>query len=273
MPIIKEEIFDELPILKVPRELGEDISAKALREWNSWKKRDSYTAFNDGRHKKIGAQIKRSNKRPPRTRLTWPWMKALLADELEGRLNIYKNPDMRQNILCILGDAGTGKTLASLHLMHKLGANVICSYTTRAPRITEVEGRDHHFVDIAPPDEQILAKSEYGSNLYYATRAQVRDPLSVYVIDEEGLSYICHHWPNNYVLYRLLITRDPRLRRMSGVDPARIRRDETRKGREQWPLHTYDYVIENNGRKGEFLKRVDEVYNNILEIINFNAQG
>lgn len=203
-----------------------------------------------------------------RGRVTALKLKRLLKEEVKRRADLYEyeNQDKRfmkkKKILCIVGESGAGKTLVSLHLKYKLGANVICSFTTRPPRETEVEGRDHHFIDIVPPKDQMLAFTVFGKYKYYALKSQVYGPLTVYVIDEDGLVDLIENHGNEYEIYSIYIKRRWGLKRRSGVDITRIQRDRCRT---KIDLSFYNFVIENNSTKRELFNSVEEIYNNLLE--------
>ena len=62
-----------------------------------------------------------------------------------------------------------------------------------------------------------------------------------------------------YDIYTVLIKRNKSLRRKSGVDETRIRRDERRNLIDK----DYDYVIENNGKKAELFNNIERIYEEI----------
>ena len=190
----------------------------------------------------------------------------ILKEEAARRamLYTYENQEVmeKKKILCMVGQSGAGKTLVSLHLRYKLGANVICSFTTRPPRENEVEGRDHHFVDIAPPEDQLLAFTVFGYYRYYALKSQVYGPLTVYVIDEDGLIELIEKHSDEYEIYSVYMKRRQCLRLRSGVTLSRIRRDECRT---KLDMDFYDYVIENNSTKKELFNNIENIYNELLK--------
>lgn len=192
-------------------------------------------------------------------------LRQLMKEILQLRINQYENPrskDMdKLKILCILGESGAGKTLASLHLKYHKDANVICSFTTRTPRETEVEGRDHHFIDIVPDRTDMLAYAHFGGDYYYALKEQVYGPCTVYVVDEKGLKNLRTDWGNEYDIYTVLIRRKRSLRIKCDVDLLRIKRDDHR------VLHDedYDYVIENNGSKKSLFESIERIYEEVKE--------
>ena len=213
----------------------------------------------------LKANLKSGLRRVPvghRGRVTELGLRRILEEEIEGRVRNYLNHDenMKKKILCIVGESGTGKTLASLHLKYQCGANVVCSYTTRPPRDTEVEGRDHHFIDIVPPEEELLAFANFGQYKYYAMKSQVFGPCTVYVIDEQGIRDLKERHADEYEIYSVYLVRDKKLRKDRGVDKKRMRRDEDRK---TFDLSFYNYVIKNNGTKRELFLNIERIYNEI----------
>ena len=197
-----------------------------------------------------------------RGRVTPTRLRMLMKEILQARIYEYLNPtqDMEKlKIMCIIGGSGCGKTLASLHLKYHKDANVICSFTTRPPRPTEVEGRDHHFIDIVPDRTELIAYAHFGGAYYYATKWQVFGPCTVYVIDEKGLDNLRRDFGDVYDIHTVLIKRDKHLRRKMGVDETRIRRDERRNLIDE----DYDYVINNNGKKAELFAEIERIYEEI----------
>lgn len=212
----------------------------------------------------IMRNLKRTSEwRRGRGRVTSLRLRLLFKDILNKRIEEYLNPKENMEklkILCIIGESGCGKTLASLHLKYHKDANVICSFTTRPPRPTEVEGRDHHFIDIVPDRTELLAYAHFGMYYYYACKWQVFGPCTVYVIDEKGLANLREDYGNEYDIYTVLIKRDKKLRRQYGVDKARIRRDEVRKIPDE---KDFDYVIDNNSTKKNLFDNIERIYEEI----------
>lgn len=203
------------------------------------------------------------HKRNKRCRMTKLRMKRIMYKILEMRIDRYLNPEkyMNNKILCIVGESGAGKTLASLHLQNKLGANVICSFTTRPPRETEMEGREHHFINIVPDPNELLAYTNFAGYEYYALKTQVFGECTVYVIDEEGLRHLREDHGNEYRIFSVYITRSWSKRRINGISERRMKRDNERK---LLPMNKYDWVIENNSTKKNLFINIEAIYNEIL---------
>ena len=94
---------------------------------------------------------------------------------------------------------------------------------------------------------------------YYATKWQVFGPCTVYVIDEKGLENLRNDFGDVYDIYTVLIKRDKALRRKSGIDETRLRRDERRDLKDE----DYDYVIINNGKKAALFESIECIYEEI----------
>ncbi len=199
-----------------------------------------------------------------RGRLTKLRMKNLMFDILSRRVDKYLNPEKYTNnkILCIVGQSGAGKTLCSLHLKYKLGANVICSFTTRPPRETEVEGRDHHFINIVPDPNDLLAYAVFGGYEYYALKVQVYGDCTVYVVDEQGLESLKAEHGDEYRIFSVYIKRQRSKRLQSGVGKGRVDRDNNRK---TLPIESYDWVIDNNSTKKELFNNIERIYNEVKD--------
>lgn len=225
--------------------------------WYHWRDPQQVQVNMIKRNLKIASHYSRKRGKVTPTRL-----KVLMKEILQFRINEYLNPieNMEKlKIMCIIGGSGCGKTLASLHLKYHKDANVICSFTTRPPRETEVEGRDHHFIDIVPDRTELIAYTHFGGAYYYATKWQVFGPCTVYVIDEKGLENLRKDFGDVYDIYTVLIKRDKSLRRKSGIDETRLRRDERRDLKDE----NYDYVIENNGKKADLFSSIESIYEEI----------
>lgn len=203
-----------------------------------------------------------SNAKRKRGRVTKVKLREIMMEILQYRIEEYLNPrkDMEKlKIMCIVGGSGCGKTLSSLHLKYKKGANVICSFTTREPRSTEVEGRDHHFIDIVPDRTEMIAYTYFSGHHYYALKSQVHGPCTVYVIDEKGLENLRKDYGDVYDIHTVLIKRTKELRKKVGIERKRLRRDEKR----QLIDSDYDYIVDNNSTKKHLFEQIDRIYEEI----------
>ena len=114
-------------------------------------------------------------------------------------------------------------------------------------------------IDIVPDRTELIAYAHFGGYYYYATKWQVFGPCTVYVIDEKGLENLRNDFGDVYDIYTVLIKRDKALRRKSGIDETRLRRDERRDLKDE----DYDYVIINNGKKAALFESIECIYEEI----------
>lgn len=211
------------------------------------------------RNEIIEQSLLKSRSNPLRARVGRTEVKKIMQEIIENRCKQYNDDsNMKKKILCIIGGSGVGKTLASLHLQNKFGANAICSFTTRPARETEVEGREHHFVDIDPPKDDVLAMVRFGNYKYYALKSQVFGDCTVYVIDESGYRNLIKRCGDEFNIYTLNIVRKRKLRVENGISYERMERDRGR-----IKLDSYDYVVENNSSKSAFFQEIERVYNEV----------
>ena len=158
-------------------------------------------------------------------------------------------------LITITGPSGAGKDTVARMLSEMGGYQVLCSYTTRPKREGEIDGVEHYFVEKCNlPYYKLLAYTTYGGYEYWVTIDQVKDK-SIYVIDEDGLKYLCKRF-TDIELFKICVSARENTRLYRGVSQERIDRD---KQRELMPLSFYDAVIFNNGTISELRDEVQRV--------------
>jgi guanylate kinase len=124
-------------------------------------------------------------------------------------------PNPRQGVLYIVSaPSGAGKTsLVKALLKADPAIRLSVSYTTRAPRPGETNGRDYHFVD-RHPFEKMLAEGEflehaevYG-NFYGTSKASIARDLNaghdvLLEIDWQGAAQVKRHFPESASIFIL----------------------------------------------------------------------
>lgn len=158
-------------------------------------------------------------------------------------------------LITITGPSGAGKDTVARMLSEMSGYKVLCSYTTRPKREGEIDGVEHHFVEQCNvPRDKMVAYTQYGGYEYWVTIDQITNK-SIYVIDEDGLKYLCKRF-TDIELFKICVSAKESTRLSRGVSHERIDRDKQRK---QMPLSFYNAVIFNNGSLSELRDEVQRV--------------
>lgn len=97
------------------------------------------------------------------------------------------------NIYCIVGKSGSGKTTVANVLEKKFGFKQVCSYTTRLPRYKNEPG--HFFVSKEDFDAlgSLCAYTNF-NNCEYGVPSSMVDECDIYVIDVAGVHYLQEHY-------------------------------------------------------------------------------
>lgn len=151
---------------------------------------------------------------------------------------------MKPTIICLVGDSGSGKTLASLYLQQVFDWKAIVSYTTRPMREGETNGIDHWFVDPSwvPEQRKMCAYTVFGNYQYWTEWKQFFDNnVNVYVIDEKGLINLRSKEQTPFAFN--LVTIKVNRKNKNGIDENRMNRDNERV---TIPDDFYDYVVNND---------------------------
>ena len=158
-------------------------------------------------------------------------------------------------LITITGPSGAGKDTVAWMLSEMSGYKVLCSYTTRPKRDGEIDGVEHHFVEICNvPRDKMLAYTQYGGYEYWVPLGQLTNN-AIYVIDEDGLQVLCKKFPD-IELFKICVSARESTRLYRGVSQERMDRDKQRK---LLPLAFYDAVIFNNGTLSELRDEVQRV--------------
>jgi guanylate kinase len=156
--------------------------------------------------------------------------------------------------------SGAGKTSLVKALMEREpGLRFSVSYTTRAPRANEVEGRDYHFIT---PDEfkgmvergEFLEHAQVFDNFYGTGRAAVREALMagqrlLLEIDWQGARQVRASMPAAHSIFILPPTRqalEERLTARSTDSPEVIRRRLQDAQRDIAHWIEFEYVVVND---------------------------
>ncbi len=163
-------------------------------------------------------------------------------------------------LFVISSPSGAGKTTLAhkLAAAHNLAFSV--SYTTRAPRAGEVQGRDYHFID-GTEFTRMVENSEFAEwawvhgNRYGTAVATVHATVSsgtdcLFDIDHQGGRQIRSRWPNDSLLCFILppsMKELERRLRQRATDTAEVIARRLATAREELGHYVdYDYLVPND---------------------------
>lgn len=94
-------------------------------------------------------------------------------------------------MLILIGASASGKTEVAKTLANKYNITKIVTYTTRAPRVHEVNGIDYNFVSVEEfaklTEENFFVETTYYNNNYYGTaKKDVKDDKCI-ILDPNGV--------------------------------------------------------------------------------------
>lgn len=169
-----------------------------------------------------------------------------------------------KEILCIVGESGSGKSLAQDYINIQYRVPLIESYTTRPRRTPDEKG--HKFVDDdyfnSVEEKEMIAYTKFGEFHYWCEKKDVQS-INIYVIDEDGLKMLKEKFGEEYTIYSLKINCTSEQKRLRGINPERIARDQ---GRFTMNNEEFDFVIYNNHSSFYFTDAIDAV----IQEIGFN---
>ena len=167
---------------------------------------------------------------------------------------------MSGNLFIISAPSGAGKSTLTAKLLEEDGnIHLSVSYTTRAPRAGEVDGRDYHFVDKASfigmlERGEFLESAEVHGNHYGTSEAWIRAQRAagrdvLLEIDWQGAEQVRRLHPDAIMVFILppsMAELERRLRSRAQDSEAVIRRRLENAVEEISHALEFDYVIINN---------------------------
>lgn len=179
---------------------------------------------------------------------------------------------MRGNLFVISAPSGAGKTSlvqALLNINPQIGLSV--SYTTRAPRAGEHDGRDYHFVSrdifIAMAKQgEFLESAEVYGNFYGTSQKWISDQITagkdiLLEIDWQGAAQVRALFPSCISIFILPPSREALAQRLNGrgKDDASVIARRLAAAREDVAhVAEFDYVIIND-KLDEALRQLSAV--------------
>ena len=167
---------------------------------------------------------------------------------------------MAGRLYVVAAPSGAGKTtLVRMLLARESGVHLSISYTTRAPRPGEQNGREYHFVDVATframlERADFLEWAEVHGNFYGTSRAWIAGQLAaghdvLLEIDWQGAQQVRGAFPEAIGIFILPPSMEELTRRLNGrgTDSAEvIERRLAAAQAEMRHVGEFDYVIIND---------------------------
>jgi guanylate kinase len=167
---------------------------------------------------------------------------------------------MAGNLFIVAAPSGAGKTtLVKMLLGRDAGIGLSVSYTTRAPRPGEQDGREYHFVDVPAflamrERGDFLESAEVHGNFYGTSRRWIAEQMAagrdiLLEIDWQGARQVralFHDCIGIFVMPPSVAELERRLRGRGQDSEAVIARRLAAAMDEMRHLHEFDYVIINN---------------------------
>lgn len=164
------------------------------------------------------------------------------------------------NVFVLSAPSGTGKSTISRQLVRQLEAlSFSISFTTRAPRPGEVDGRDYFFVDHATFDAMVAADGfiewvevyghRYGTGRAWI-EAQLASGLDILLdIESQGAQNVHRAIPDAVMIFLLPPSAEELSRRLRGrgdssEEQIKLRLDYAKHELAQFPA--YDYLVIND---------------------------
>ena len=179
----------------------------------------------------------------------------------EPEKTVTSDKDKRGIMLVVSAPSGTGKTTLCRKLLSLLpNLHFSISYTTRPPRVREVDGRDYHFVSHEEftrreREGEFLEREEVFGNLYGTSRRDIMDILEkgddiLLDIDTKGAKSLKSACGNEavfiFILPPSLQTLKERLTGRGSENEASIARRLERAADEIDDNYWYDYIVFND---------------------------
>jgi guanylate kinase len=161
------------------------------------------------------------------------------------------------HLFVVSGPSGTGKSsILDMFLREDKQTRFSVSYTTRAKRDHEVDGRDYHFVDAATfqamvGEGEFLEWENVHGYFYGTPRTEVLQPLSEGIdvmldIDVKGALAVKEEWPDAVLIFIDTPSPDELVRRLAARGEKEIEKRMRRVREEVAKKGLFTYVVVND---------------------------
>lgn len=155
-------------------------------------------------------------------------------------------------MIVLVGESASGKSSIEKHLVEKYGYSKVVSYTTRQPRVGEIDGVDYHFIDKSQfrrlKMQGFFAETAMYNGWYYGTAKKDCTDDKVAVLTPHGLRQVKKLDNINVLSFYINVPRRDRLikilQRGDDIEEA-YRRSLSDVGQFDGIKDEVDYVINN----------------------------
>ena len=179
-------------------------------------------------------------------------------------------------MLILIGPSASGKTEVAKLLAKKYNITKIVTYTTRAPRINEINGVDYNFVTVdefakLTQEDFFVETTYYNSNYYGTAKKDIKDDKCV-ILDPNGLKSFLALNDERIVSIYLNCDENVRYERMinrnDSVESAKNRLINDRIAFNDANLQGITFVVDSdNITLDELCDKVMNLYSNILRTL------
>ena len=170
-------------------------------------------------------------------------------------------------MIVLVGESASGKSSIERYLMDNYGYKKIVSYTTRSPRLGEVDGIDYHFISVEEfkslKEQGFFAETAVYNNWHYGTAKEDCTDDKIAVLTPHGLRQISKIDGINVNSFYINVPRRDRLikilQRGDNIEEA-YRRSLSDVGQFDGIEDEVDYIIHNDGYKKSIAEIAQEVH-------------
>lgn len=175
-------------------------------------------------------------------------------------------------MIVLVGESASGKSSIETYLMNNYGYKKIVSYTTRSPRLGEVDGIDYHFISLEEfkrlKECDFFAETAVYNNWHYGTAKEDCTNDKIAVLTPHGLRQISKVDGITVISFYINVPRRDRLikilQRGDNIEEA-YRRNLSDVGQFDGVEDEVTYVINNEGYK----KSIEEMSKEVMKEIDF----